>query len=145
MSNSNLSNKPPSAAVSRSEPQTYKDEAAFLAQQAAAAKIAIGQTLMEMQKTAKEAGDLRWWTRHYPWAAVGTATLLGFFVAPILTRESPTPPQTTATRNGRAAAPSLLSSVIDLLRGVIVTAVTTALKNKGDQVEHPVTATGPEQ
>jgi hypothetical protein len=138
MNNNNLSNKPPSAIVSRSKPQTYKNEAEFLAQQAATAKIAIRQTLAEMQKTAKEATDLRWWTRHYPWAAVGTATLLGFFVAPILTKESPTPPQTTATRNDQAAVPSLLSSVVDLVRGVIITAVTNAIKKTGDQAEHPV-------
>jgi hypothetical protein len=137
MSNSNVSNKLPSAAVSRSEPQTYKDEAAFLAQQATAAKIAIRQTLMEMQETAKEAADLRWWTRRYPWPAVGSATLLGFFVAPILTMDRPTPPQTTATRNGQTAPPSLLSSVVDMVRGVIVTAVANALKNTRDQAEHP--------
>jgi hypothetical protein len=124
--------------VSRSEPQTYKNEAAFLAQQAAAAKIAVKQTLVEIQETAKEAADLRWWTRHYPWAAVGTATLLGFFVAPILTRESPTPSQTTATRKDQATVPSLLSSVVDLARGVIITAVTTAIKNTRDQAEPPV-------
>jgi hypothetical protein len=130
--------------VSRTEPQPYKNEAAFLAQQAAAAKIAIGQTLMEMQKTAKEAADLRWWTKHYPWAAVGTAALLGFFTVPILTMESHTPPQTAATRNGQAATPSLLSSLVDLVRGMIVTAVVNALKNKKDQAEYPEAATRPE-
>jgi hypothetical protein len=51
--------------------------------------------------------------------------------------DRPTPPQTTATRNGQTAPPSLLSSVVDMVRGVIVTAVANALKNTRDQAEHP--------
>jgi hypothetical protein len=129
--------------VSRTEPQTSKSEAAFLAQQAAAAKTAIGQTLEEMQKTAKEAADIRWWTQHYPWAAVGTAALLGFFSIPILTRESSTPPQ-AATRDGQAAVPSLMASLFDLVKGALIASVTAALKDKKEQAEHPTTATWPE-
>jgi ElaB/YqjD/DUF883 family membrane-anchored ribosome-binding protein len=133
--------------VSRSEPQASKSEAAFLAQQAADAKIAIKQTLEEMQKTAKEAADISWWTRRYPWAAVGTAALVGFVAIPVLTMERAPRTQTTATRNGQAATPSLLSSLFDMVRGVIITSVTTALNNKRDQrdqVERPTTATWPE-
>jgi hypothetical protein len=129
--------------VSRTEPQTYKDEAAFLAQQAATAKIAIKQTLAEMQETAREAADLRWWTRHYPWAAVATATLLGFFVAPLLTMERSTPPPPT-TSNDQSAAPSLLSSLLGLGKEVIGAALVSALKSTKEQAEHPEAATHPE-
>ena len=124
----------------RTAPPSYNSEAAFLAQQAVDAKIAIRQTLEEMQKTAKEAADIRWWTQHYPWPAVGAAALLGFIAVPLLTMESSTQPQTAATRDGRAT-PSLMSSLFDLVKGTLIASVTAALKDKKDQAERPTTAT----
>jgi len=32
----------------------------------------------DMQATAKEVANIRWWTQHYPWYAVGAVTVLGF-------------------------------------------------------------------
>ena len=32
----------------------------------------------DMQATAKEVANIRWWTQHYPWYAVDAVTVLGF-------------------------------------------------------------------
>src|SRR2546429_9917472 len=84
------------------EPQKQRhydtnDERVFLAQQAADAKTATQHTVADMQAAAKEAANIRWWTQHYPWYAVGAATVLGFAattytLAPADHRPQPAPP-----------------------------------------------------
>src|SRR5919197_5779057 len=83
------------------------DERVFLAQQAADAKTAMQHTVAAMQATAKEAANIRWWTQHYPWYAVGAAAVLGFMAAtsvPTPTDHQPQPAPPVASQ--AAARPS---------------------------------------
>jgi hypothetical protein len=120
--------------------RTYntKDEAAFLQQQAADAKVAIQQTLADMQQTAKAAADVRWWTQQYPWIAVGAATVLGFVAVTVLTRDGATPTQAAAPQP-QAAKPSLLASLFSplftTLRSTIVSAVVSGVMDKVQERE----------
>ena len=61
-------------------PSNTADVHTFLTQQAADAQTAIHQTLTEMQATAREVANVRWWTQHYPWSAVGAAAVRGYVV-----------------------------------------------------------------
>src|SRR5690242_10176945 len=86
MTNASSSNRQPSDTALLTGSQTKRryntdDERVFLTQQAADAKTAIQHTVADMQATAKEAANIRWWTQHYPWYAVGAATVLGFVAA----------------------------------------------------------------
>jgi hypothetical protein len=116
-----------------------KDEAAFLQQQATDAKVAIQQTLAEMQQTAKAAADVRWWTQQYPWIAVGAATVLGFVAVTVLSRDGATPTQAAAAPPQQAAQPSLLASLFsplfNMLRGAIVSAVVSSVMDKVQERE----------
>jgi ABC-type Fe3+ transport system permease subunit len=121
--------------------RTYdaKDEATFLQQQAADAKVAIQQTLAEMQETAKAAADVRWWTQQYPWIAVGAATVLGFVAVTFLTRDGTTPTAAETTPHRSAAKPSLLSSLLSplftTLRSALVSAVISGVMDKVQEQE----------
>jgi hypothetical protein len=113
--------------------QRYKveDEAAFLQQQAADAKVAMQRTLAEMQETAKSAADIGAWTRKYPWYAVGAAAAAGFITATTVL----SPPQRQRhgahTETTSASGSSLLSSALSLLwrmgRGVLMSALVSAI------------------
>jgi hypothetical protein len=109
------------------------DERVFLTQQAADAKTAIQHTVADMQATAKEAANIRWWTQQYPWYAVGAATVLGFVaaasaLAPADHRPQPAPP--TATR---AARPSWTASLFEMVRAALMGAIADALHPQGQQ------------
>jgi hypothetical protein len=60
-------------------------EAEFLAQEIAEAKAALSRAVTELKLDAASAGDLRKWTQRYPWAAVGTAAVVGFAAAAAVT------------------------------------------------------------
>lgn len=108
-----------------------EDEAAFLQQQAADAKVAVQRTLAVMQETAKSAADVGAWTQKYPWYAVGIAAAAGLITA--TTVLSPSRHQ----RNGAYAEPpsasrsSWLSSALSLLwgasRGMLMSALVSAI------------------
>ena len=114
-----------------------QDEATFLQQQAADAKVAIQQTLVEMQETAKAAADVRLWTQQYPWIAVSAAAVLGFVAASALTRDGVTHSQ--AAPQPQAAKPSLLMSFLSplfpMLRNAIVSAVVSGVMDKAQEQE----------
>ena len=116
-----------------------QDEATFLQQQAADAKVAIQQTLVEMQETAKAAADVRLWTQQYPWIAVSAATVLGFVAASALTRDGVTHSQAEVTPQHQAAKPSLLMSLLSplfpMLRNAIVSAVVSGVMDKTQEQE----------
>src|SRR5574341_2697521 len=83
MTNASASNAPHSDAALPTVPENTRhyntmDEGVFLAQQAADAKTAMQRTVADIQATALEAADVRWWTQQYPWYAVGTAAVVGF-------------------------------------------------------------------
>jgi hypothetical protein len=56
-----------------------------LRDEAATARDAIASTLAKMRATVSDAGDVRAWTREYPWASVGAAATIGFLAAAALT------------------------------------------------------------
>jgi len=114
------------------------DEREFLVQQAVDAKTAIQHTVADMQVTAKEAANVRWWTQHYPWYAVGAATVLGFVattfvLAPADHRPRPSP----QVASQAAASPSWMASLFGMLRSVLMGIIVDALHPKGQQASQP--------
>jgi hypothetical protein len=110
------------------------DERVFLAQQAADAKTAIQHTVADMQATAKEIANVRWWTQQYPWYAVGAATVLGFVaatsvLAPADHRTPPAPPAASQA----AARPSWTASLFEMVRSTLMTIIVDALHSQGQQ------------
>jgi hypothetical protein len=116
-----------------------QDEATFLQQQAADARVAIQQTLTEMQETAKTAADVRRWTQQYPWIAVGAAAVLGFVASSALTRDGVTHSQADVTPQPQAARPSLLASFLSplfpMLRNALVSALVSGVMDKAQEQE----------
>jgi hypothetical protein len=101
-------------------------------QQAADAKIAIQHTVADMQATAKAVANLSWWTQHYPWYAVGAATVLGFIAAPSVRAPAdhqtrPAPPTTGQT----AARPSWTAALFEMVRSMVMSTIMDALNPKG--------------
>ena len=139
MTNASSSNMRPSDTALLTEPQKKRhynthDERVFLAQQAADAQIAMQHTMADMQATAREAANVRWWTQQYPWYAVGAATVLGFVaatsvLAPTDHRPRPAPP---AVSQG-AARPSWTSLLFEMVRSMLMTIIADALHPKEQQ------------
>jgi len=115
------------------------DEAVFLHQQAADAKVAIQHTLASMQETVKAAADVQSWTRRYPGYAVGVAAILGFVTATTVLAPAPR----TSSHTPPAAAPAarssllamLLSSVFGLVRSAVMSAIVSAIHAHEEHVE----------
>lgn len=110
------------------------DERVFLTQQAADAKTAIQHTVADMQATAKAVANLSWWTQHYPWYAVGTATVLGFIattsiLAPANHQTQPASPATSQT----AVRPSWTTALFEMVRSIVMSTLIDALNPKGQQ------------
>jgi ElaB/YqjD/DUF883 family membrane-anchored ribosome-binding protein len=139
MTNASSSNRTHSGTALLTEPQKKQryntnNERAFLAQQAADAKTAMQHTMAEMQATAKEVANVRWWTQQYPWYAVGAATMLGFIaatsvLAPANHRPQPAPPAASQA----AARPSWTASLFDMVRSMLMGIIADALHPKGQQ------------
>jgi hypothetical protein len=135
MTNASSSNRQPSDTALLTGPQKQQhyntdDERVFLAQQAADAKTAIQHTVAEMQATAKEVTNVRWWTQHYPWYAVGAATALGFMAAtavraPADHRPQPAPPAASQAAARSSWTASLFEMVRSMLMGIIADALHT--------------------
>ena len=62
-----------------------RSERIFLADQAAAAKIATVQVLHEVKETLKRVADLRSCARRHPWLVTGSAVAVGFVAGAALT------------------------------------------------------------
>ena len=110
------------------------DERVFLTQQAADAKTAMQHTVADIQATAKEVANVRWWTQQYPWYAVGAATVLGFLAAtavlpPADHHTQPAPPAV----NQAAARPSWTASLFEMVRSTLMGIIIDALHTKGQQ------------
>jgi hypothetical protein len=107
------------------------DEAVFLQQQAADAKVAIRHTLATMQETAKAAADVQAWTRRYPGYAVGVAAVIGFVTATTVLapspRNSPPAPPTAAPAARSSFLSTLLSSGFGLVRSAVMSAIISAI------------------
>jgi len=94
------------------------------------------RTVDDMKVTVQQAADVRWWTQHYPWYAVGAAAVLGFVAATrVLTPPShPTPPAQPA--NGRTAAPpSWTASLFEMVRSTLMSTIIGALHASGQATE----------
>jgi hypothetical protein len=143
MPNVSSSNVPHLGATLPTGPQirqyNTQDEATFLQQQAADAKVAIQRTLAEMQATAKAATDVRRWTQQYPWIAVSAATVFGFVAASALSRNGAGHTQAETPQQPQAAKPSLLMSLLSplfpMLRNAIVSAVVSGVMDKAQEQE----------
>jgi hypothetical protein len=114
-----------------------QDEATFLQQQAADARVAIQQTLAEMQETVKVAADVRRWTQQYPWIAVGAASVLGFVASSALARNGAVHSQAEVTQQRQADRPSLLMSFLSplfpMLRNALVSTVVSGVMDKAQE------------
>jgi ElaB/YqjD/DUF883 family membrane-anchored ribosome-binding protein len=139
MTNVSASNTRPSDTALLTGPQKKQryntnDERVFLAQQAADAKTAMQRTVAEIQATAKEAANIRWWTQRYPWYAVGAATVLGFLaatsvLAPANHRPRPAPP---AARQA-AVRPSWTASLFEMVRSTLMRIIVDALHTRSQR------------
>lgn len=106
------------------------DEAVFLAQQAADAKIAMQRTIAEIKVSATAAADVRWWTQQYPWYAVGAAAIVGFIgIGKVLAPAPPPQPVVTAP----AASSSWLTPLFEMLRTTIMSAIIGAVHASGEK------------
>ena len=110
------------------------DERVFLVQQATDAKTAMQHIVADMQATAKEVANVKWWTQQYPWYAVGAATVLGFIattsvLAPTDHQPRPAPPAASQA----AARPSWTSSLFETVRSILMSIIVDALHTKGQQ------------
>ncbi len=110
------------------------DERVFLTQQAADAKTAMQHTVADMQATAKEVANVRWWTQQYPWYAVGASTVLGFIAATAVLPSTdhhtqPAPPAASQA----AARPSWTASLFEMVRSTLMSIIIDALHTKGQQ------------
>jgi len=141
MTNASSSNVPSSDATLPTVPQktqryTTTDERTFLTQQAADAKTAMRRTIEDIKGSAQEAANIRWWTQQYPWYAVGAAAVVGFVAAtrvlvPADHHAESAPPARAQT----TAAPSFSSSLFELLRSTLMSAIVGALNSSNQPAE----------
>jgi hypothetical protein len=110
------------------------DEGVFLMQQATDAKTAMQRTVADMQATAKEVINVRWWTRQYPWYAVGAAVVVGFVAATQVLAPAyhPAPPVPLAQRQ-EAVRPSWMASLFEMVSSTLVSTIIEAVRTRGQQ------------
>ena len=104
----------------------------FLTQQAADAKTAMQRTVADIKATAQEAADVRWWTQQYPWYAVGAAAIVGFAAATQLLTPANQQAQPAPAQAQTAARPTLMSSLFEMVRSTLMSAIIGAL-HSGNQ------------
>jgi ElaB/YqjD/DUF883 family membrane-anchored ribosome-binding protein len=125
------------------------DEATFLQQQAADAQVAVRQTLVAMQETAKSAADIGAWTREYPWYGVGVAAVAGFLTATMVLSPARHQSHDSRTQTASASPSSFMSSVLSFLwrvsRGMLLSAVVSAMGVSAVQAEAADGASMPEE
>lgn len=106
------------------------DEGVFLTQQAADATTAMRRTVADIKATAQEAADVRWWTQHYPWYAVGTAAVVGFVAATYLLVPADHHGQSAPPAQGQTAArPSWMASLVEMLSSTLLSAIIGVLRS----------------
>jgi len=112
------------------------DEGLFLTQQATDAKTAMLRTVADIKATAQEAADVRWWTQQYPWYAVGAAAVVGFVAATQLLTPAGPQAQPAPPAQGQAAArPTLMSSLFEMVRSTLMSAIIGALHSGSQRSE----------
>jgi len=105
MKPANNDNASDTAATSRSiaAKQSSHD---YLTRQADDARHAIACTLRELCCAAEDVADVRLWTRQFPWAATGSAALIGFLAARRAMRAPGSPPPVEEARNDGRRLPT---------------------------------------
>jgi hypothetical protein len=137
MTNDSSSSVPPTdtalpTAPVRTRRYDTNNERVFLAQQAADAKAAMQHTVDDMKVTVQQAANVRWWTQHYPWYAVGAAAVLGFVAATrVLTPPSHYTPPAQPANGQTAAGPSWTAPLFEMLRSTLMSAIIGAVHSSG--------------
>jgi hypothetical protein len=152
-----------SATRSPAAPNSYGNlsEAEFLAHEAQLAKTAIGNALADMKSELAKAVDIKLWTHHYPWLAVGAAAATGFTMAAVVTKgtastgtpdldgeaerqqllhETAKAPYNTHSALGGTSRPrlgeSLLGSLFSLARTALEASLVSAIRAEGIERGH---------
>ena len=90
-----------------------------------------------MQAT-RAVANVRWWTQHYPWSAVGAVVVLSYVVTTaVLAPPAPPPPESPPARQA-AARPALTASLFALARTLVMGILRDAL-----HLQAPSAAQGP--
>lgn len=112
------------------------NESVFLAQQAADAKTAMEGTVADMKVAVQQAADVRWWTKQYPWYAVGAAAVLGFVAATqVLKPSNHRTPAAPPVYGQTATSPSWTASLFEMIRTALTSAILGAIQSSGQQTE----------
>jgi hypothetical protein len=107
-----------------------QNEAVFLRQQAEDAKIAIQQTLADMQQTVKTAADLHALTRQYPWLVLGATAAAGFMTTRLVLPSAHAQNQAAAApspQKGSALSALVTSSLVNIARSAVMSAVASLI------------------
>jgi ElaB/YqjD/DUF883 family membrane-anchored ribosome-binding protein len=115
-------------------------ERSFLADQAAAAKTAMLQTLYDMKETVKRVADLRSCAREHPWLVTGSAVAVGFVTGAVLTPSPQKTGEPSRAKSEKERQPScqeredprtkksfLIATAGTLLAGVVRTVVQNSI------------------
>ena len=148
-----MRNEQSSGPTSRSEPR-YKielSEADYLAREVEDAKAALARTLAELKNGLSTSANLRLWVKHYPWAALGAASVAGFAAATAITpaageslsekmsRLKSNVRESTPSDNGRPAGEAekssrvkatLMDSIFDLAKTLVQTVLLATLQGQ---------------
>jgi hypothetical protein len=110
-----------------------RDEAVFLRQQAEDAKIAIQQTLADMQQTVKTAADIRALTRQYPWLVLGATAAAGFMTTRLVLPSAHSQNRASAAtspQKGSSLSALVTSSLVNIARSAVMSAVASLIHAK---------------
>ena len=103
-----------------------KNEAVFLQQQAEDAKIAMQQTLADMQQTVKTAADIRTLTQQYPWLVLGATVAAGFITTKLVLSSTHSQSEPTSAPRSKKSS-SISSFVTSSLMGIARSAVMSTI------------------
>jgi ElaB/YqjD/DUF883 family membrane-anchored ribosome-binding protein len=143
-----------SGKTSDNEQQRYETltEAEYLTHEAELAKTAIARTLEDLKSGVAKAGDVRLWTHHHPWAAVGVAAATGFSLAALMLgggrrdanqeeeearrrhlyeEAAKAPYDDYTSRRSPKVSDTLLGSLFNLARTALEASLLTAIRTEG--------------
>jgi hypothetical protein len=127
-------------------------EAEFLVHEAELAKTAMSTALADLKGNLAKVGDIKLWTHHYPWLAVGVAAASGFTLAAVankggakageaddheserqrLVRETAKAPyQANAAGTRPKVGESILGSLFNLARTALEASLVSAIHDQG--------------
>ncbi len=154
MNSDNKTNNHDLVTASNSEPQRYETltESEYLTHEGELAKTAIARTIDELKASLIKAGDVRLWTHHHPWVAIGVGAATGFSLAAVVRsagKEQPdedeklaearnlllqaakVPYDDAPPRRKSKVSDSLLGSLFNLARTAMEASLVTAMRAEG--------------